>query len=330
MHSMLYNQCLQGMELRHLRYFVAVVEAGGVSKAAASLRLTQPALGRQIRDLERELGVRLFDRLGRRMQLTADGDDLLRRCRTLLTDAESIVERSRALATGLAGVLRVGATPQSIESLLVPFMPHFQRAHPGVEVQLVEDGGPRLLGHIERGEIHLALTVAGDGRFASRSLFPAVAMAVMSSRHPLARRRTVDVTTLATAPLLVLRREFGTRQWLDAACQAQRVRPRIALESGAPEAIVALAGIGYGVGVVPSTVIVKGRDFHLAPVMNGAAVIGGWLTASWHPRRFLPRFGETFVEEFARFWRRSYPGRAVVRRAPSLPSRQPLPVDILR
>jgi DNA-binding transcriptional LysR family regulator len=72
------------MELRHLRYFVAVVEAGSVSRAAARLRLTQPALSRQIRDLEAGLGVRLFDRIGRRMELTAEGEDLLRRSRDLL------------------------------------------------------------------------------------------------------------------------------------------------------------------------------------------------------------------------------------------------------
>jgi DNA-binding transcriptional LysR family regulator len=329
MHSISYNQCLTGMELRHLRYFAAVVDAGGISRAAARLRVTQPALGRQIRDLERELGIRLFDRVGRRIRITADGEDLLRHCRTLLTDAESIVERSRALTSGVAGVLRIGATPQTIESLLVPFMPGFQRTHPGVELQLVEDGGPRLLGHVERGEVHLALTVAGDSRFASRSLFPAVAMAVMSKRHPLARHRTVDIPTLATVPLLLLRREFGTRQWLEGACQAQRVRPRIALESAAPEVIVALAGIGYGVGVVPSTVIVRGPGFHLAPVMNGTTVLGGWFTASWHPRRFFPRFGETFIDALERFSRKSYPGRAIVARAP-LPSREPLPIDIMR
>lgn len=172
------------MELRHLRYFVAVVDAGGVSKAAARLRLTQPALGRQVRDLERELGIRLFDRIGRRMQLTAEGEDVLARCRGLLTDAESLVERSRALAGGATGVLRIGATPQTLESVIARFMPRFQRTHPGIDLHLIEDGGPRLFGHIERGTIHLALTAAADGGFASRALFPTVAMAVIPRPGP--------------------------------------------------------------------------------------------------------------------------------------------------
>jgi len=306
------------MELRHLRYFTAVVDAGGVSKAALRLRMKQPALGRQIHDLEHELGVRLFDRVGRRVQLTAEGEELVGRARALLSDAESLVERGRALTTGTTGLLRVGATPQTLESLLVPFMASFRRSHPGIDVHFVEDGGPRLFGHIERGAIHLALTAASDERYASRTLFPAVAMAVIARRHPLAKRHTVDVAALATTPLLLLRRDFGTRLWFDAACHARRVQPLVLLESAAPQTLVALARIGYGVAIVPSSVLITGRGLSLAPVMNGATVIGGWMTASWHPKRFLPRFGEAFVDELARFSRRSYPGRALVSKAPAL------------
>ena len=186
--------------------------------------------------------MRLFDRVGRRVHLTAGGDDLLRRCRAILADTEDLVERGRALGSGTTGVLRVGTTPQTIESVLAPFVPRLRRAHPGVELQVVEDGGLRLLALLDRGEIHLARTAASDERLARRELFPAVAMAVMRRTHPLAKRPTVDVAALASMPLLLLRREFGTRQWFDAACQAQRVRPRILLESAAPQAIVALAG----------------------------------------------------------------------------------------
>jgi DNA-binding transcriptional LysR family regulator len=306
------------MELRHLRYFAAVVDAGGVSKAALRLRMTQPALGRQVRDLERELGVRLFDRIGRRVQLTAEGEDLLRRARALLTDADSLVERGHALTRGTTGVLRVGATPQTLESLLVPFMPRFRRSHPGVEVHFVEDGGPRLFGHIDRGTIHLGLTAAADDRFAGRILFPAVAMAAMVRSHPLGKHRTVDVGALAKVPLLLLRRDFGTRLWFDATCHARRVQPLVLLESAAPQTLLALARIGYGVAVVPSSLRVADRGLHLAPVMDGDRVIGGWMAALWHPKRFLPRFGEAFVDELARFSRRSYPGRAVVAKAPAL------------
>ena len=96
------------MDLRHLRAFVTIVDAGGFGRAVARLHLSQPALSRQIHALEAELDVQLFDRIGRRVQLTAEGEDLLRRARGLLTDADSLGERARALKGGQAGVLRVG------------------------------------------------------------------------------------------------------------------------------------------------------------------------------------------------------------------------------
>src|SRR5919204_6351498 len=100
------------MDLRHLRAFVTIVDAGGFGRAVTRLNLSQPALSRQIRALEAALDVRLFDRIGRRVQLTSEGEDLLRRARRLLTDVESFAERARALKGGQTGVLRLGATPQ--------------------------------------------------------------------------------------------------------------------------------------------------------------------------------------------------------------------------
>src|SRR5215475_3973892 len=122
----------EAMDLRHLRAFSAIVETGGFARAAAQLNLSQPALSRQIHALETELGVPLFDRIGRAVQLTSEGEDLLLRSRHLLTEVESLGERARALKAGQTGVLRVGTTPQAIESLLVDFLACYQARHPGV------------------------------------------------------------------------------------------------------------------------------------------------------------------------------------------------------
>src|SRR5215470_14565584 len=121
------------MNLRHLRAFAMIVDAGGFARAANRLNLSQPALSRQIHALESDLGVPLFDRIGRRVQLTSEGEDLLRRS-------------PRLLKAGETGILRVGATPQVIENLLADFVTRYRRRHPGVEVHLVEDGGVRLQG----------------------------------------------------------------------------------------------------------------------------------------------------------------------------------------
>lgn len=104
------------MNLRHLRTFVAIADNGGFARAAARLNLTQSAASRQILALETELDVRLFDRIGRRVHLTLEGEDLLVRSRRLLADAASLSERARALKGGQTGTLRLGATPHVIET----------------------------------------------------------------------------------------------------------------------------------------------------------------------------------------------------------------------
>jgi DNA-binding transcriptional LysR family regulator len=109
------------MDLRRVRTFVTVTEQGSISKAALHLHATQPALSRQIRDLQRELGIRLFDRVGRGLVLTSEGEQLLGDCRSLLGQASSIRERAELLRRGETGVLKVAASPVQFEAVLSPF-----------------------------------------------------------------------------------------------------------------------------------------------------------------------------------------------------------------
>src|SRR5262249_43973851 len=100
------------MDLRRARTFVTVAELGTVTRAAQQLRIAQPALSRQIGDLEREFGLKLFDRVGRRLVLTGQGEQLLADCRGLLNYADSLTERARLLRHGDSGLLKVAAAPQ--------------------------------------------------------------------------------------------------------------------------------------------------------------------------------------------------------------------------
>lgn len=307
------------MNLRHLRTFVAIADAGGVVRAAARLNVSQPAASRQISSLEAELGVPLFDRVGRRVQLTSEGEDLLRRSRHLLTEADMLGERARALKGGHAGLLRVGATPHVMETLLAQFLLRYRRSHPGVEVRLVEDGGARLAGRLERGEVSLSIMPAGDPRFEARLLYPMHVMLVLAKDHRLSRRAFIDIGNLADEPLLLLRREFGSRVWFDAACDIAHVHPRVLLESAAPHTLVALATAGYGVAVVPSNADFPRGSGRAVPLVHRGVSIGKWAVIGWDPQRFLAPYAEQFVDELVDHIRRNYPGRQIIRRAPPLP-----------
>lgn len=307
------------IDLRHLRTFVSVVDAGGVGRAVARLTLSQPALSRQIRALEDALDVRLFDRVGRRVRLTAEGEDLLRRARGLLTDVESLSERARALKRGDTGVLRLGATPQAMETLLAGLLPGYRRKHPGVEIHLVEDGAVRLVERLARGDVHLCLAANTDARFRWRPLLPLYLLALLPASFRRPRGALLEIDALADMPLLLPRRDFASREWFDAAAQAARLRPRVLLESGAPSTLVALAQAGYGVAVVPSNVRIPRAGVSVLPLVQRGVPIGRWANAVWDGRRYLAPYAEQFIEALIVHARRGAATPAVVRRAPPLP-----------
>jgi LysR family cyn operon transcriptional activator len=307
------------VSLHQLRIFVAIADAGGFARAAKRLNLSQPAASRQIHALERRLGVPLFDRVGRRVQLTSEGEDLLLRSRHLLAEASALGERAQALRGGERGVLRVGAPPHVIETVFAGFLARHRRRFPGVEVHLVEDGGASLPSRLERGELHLTVMPVGDERFHGALFAPVYALAVMPERHRLARRRTLEIAELAEEPLLLPRREFGSRVWFDAACHAARIAPRMLLESAAPHTLVALATEGYGIGIVPSNMRLPPRGFRALPLLHRGAAVGRWTMLGWDPRRFLAPYAERFAEELLAHVRRAEPGRAFTRHAPPLP-----------
>src|SRR2546428_1056858 len=176
-----------GMDLRYLRHFVAITEAGTMALAARRLQVSQPALSRQIRELERVLGVRLFDRIGRRIVLATDGEEILARSRRLLAEAESLHERAAALGGARGGVLRVGTTPQFLEAGLPQVLSMYRRRHPDVEIRLVEGGGDQLEHAVEQGELHLAApTFHIVEPLGSVLLYPVRVLAIMARRHRLA------------------------------------------------------------------------------------------------------------------------------------------------
>lgn len=307
------------MDLRFLKTFVDIAEAGGIGKACTRLHLSQPAASRRIAALEAELGVRLFDRSSRRLRLSSEGEDLLSRSRRLLAEAESLNERVRALKSGRGGILRVGCTPQVIESFVAGFVARYQRRHPGVELHLVEDASGALPHYLERGDIHFAQVPAGDERFRWRLLYPTHALAVVAAGHPLGRRKGAEIKDLASQPLLLLSRESQARGWLDAGFNVAHLKPHIAHESAVPHTLVALAAAGHGVAVLPSNLVIPPHGVRAVPVLLRGEPIGRWSSIAWHPQRFLPPYAEQFLGEFVRYARRADPGRVYTRRSPPLP-----------
>jgi LysR family transcriptional regulator, cyn operon transcriptional activator len=307
------------MNFRQLQTFVLIAEAGGFTHAEERLRVSQPAASRQILALEAELGLPLFDRIGRRIKLTSEGEDLLRRGRRILQDVESFVERARALKGGQAGTLRVGCSTQQIEYVLADFLPRYRRRHPSVDIDLIEDGGARMSERLERGDVHLALIRAGDEDFGRRLLAPLYVLAIVSPKHHLATKTVLEITELADESLLVLGRDFGSRDLFETSCHIARIKPRVILQSSAPHTLLALARTGNDVAIVPSNVRIPLGTVRALPLVHRRASVGVWMTVAWHKQRYLAPYAEQFIDELVAYCRQNYPGRKFVKLAPPLP-----------
>ena len=305
------------MDLRLIRAFVTVAQQGGFSAAATTLHITQPALSRRIAELESALGVRLFHRTSRRVELTQGGEDLLTRCHDLLTHGETVRERARALAEGRAGILRIGCAPMIMESVVAPLIERYRERCPGVDLQLDERGGERAQEAALSGELHAAVATPTDTRLQARFLFPWRLLAVVPNGHALARSRTVDIAKLVNEPILTLPVGFGTRALFDAGCETIGARPVIRMEATAAQTLVAAAQAGYGVAVVPSVLIMNKRAVKVLPLLAAGKSLGRWLAIAWNAQRSQPPYLNEFVDVLARGLSRDYPGREY-RFAPSI------------
>ncbi len=307
------------MNLRALRLFVVTAEVGGIGRASERLHLSQPAASRQLQALESELGIALFARIGRRLRLTPDGEDMLRHARQLLTGADLIADRARALKGGQVGTLKVGATPHVIAGVLAPFLRQYCSRYPGIEVQIVEGGAASQPSRLDSGDIHLAIMPVGDDRFDGRLLYPVHAIAAMADTYRFGRRAVLDVAELRDEPLLVLRREFGSHTWFYAATEIAHFKPRVRLESSAPETLVELAVARYGIAILPSTVAIRVKGLRVLPLVQRGESLGRWSMLAWEAERKLPPYADHFVEELCAHGRAARPGREFLMRAPPIP-----------
>ena len=302
---------MNAMELRTLQYFIAVAEKLSFSLAAEKLGVSQSAVSRQVHLLEEELRLRLFDRVGRKVFLTPAGRDLLERTYEVHKSVDSLASRAGELAAGNHGTLRIGATPQTLESLVAEVLPRFVKKHPEVRIELLEDGSAGLARAVERGSIDVAMgALARTEGLETKQLFPLVVLVALPRDHRLRDRKTVEVEDLADESMLLLREEFMTRELFDGACQVAHVAPRILLESGSPHCLLALVESGLGVAVVPSTVrFAKGHP-RVVPLAQNGRALGLWMQVLWDPRRYTSPPVHNFIAVVSEHTKADYPGKS--------------------
>ncbi len=244
------------VELRHLRYFVAVAEAENVLRAATQkLHVSQPAVSRQIRDLEDELGVQLFERTGKAVNLTDAGRLFLKEARAVLERTDEAVANVRAFAQAGEAELHVGYLPVLRAQIVSPTLHAFQQVMPNVHVKLHDWSQEKILTGLRDGQLQLALTVrpAKRGAFHDlrfEELLRRQVRLAVSPNHRFAQRRSVSVAAAAEEPFVGLTREDFPEYnaYLAAIFASVKNKPRVIEEHDSMTSVISAIEAGTGVG----------------------------------------------------------------------------------
>jgi LysR family transcriptional regulator, transcription activator of glutamate synthase operon len=241
------------MELRHLTYFVTVAKHLNFSRAAEELHIAQPAISQQIHSLEKELGAPLFERIGRRVQLTDAGLALLPRAREILSAVEAARNEIRDRGALLKGTAKLGAPPTVSVNVLPTHLTAFEQRYPGIDVTLREAGTDSLLKYVEQGILDLAI-VTTDVLPANIECVPFLEenyVVAVGLQHALCGRESVTMAELANEAFILFPEGYKLREVTLNACHTAGFEPKVALDGGGTQTTLQFVAAGLGIAIIP-------------------------------------------------------------------------------
>lgn len=246
------------MELRHLRYFITVAEELHFSRAAERLQIAQPPLSQQIRALEEELGVQLFTRTKRRVQLTDAGEVFLQEAQLVLTQVEQAIRAAQRASRGEIGRLRVGVNSSATHSFLPEILRVFRQRFPCVELVLHELASYQQVQGIGNNRIDVGflwLPNVNDSNLSFMPIWKEPLIVALPETHPLANLSEIPLKALVSEPFVLPPRQLGPGFYSQIInlCQQAGFNPKVAQEALLMQTIVSLVAGGVGVALVPAS-----------------------------------------------------------------------------
>lgn len=280
------------LESRLLTYFVAVAEELHFGRAAKRLNISQPPLSQQIIQLEERIGVRLFTRTRRRVELTAAGQVLLEDARKILALSEEAVRRAVRAGKGEIGRLSVGYIGSANYSVLPGLIREFRKRYPEVELSLAELNTSQQIEALRNGRIHVGFMrppggIENEGLSLETVLREAL-VAAMPGNHRLKGRPSVRLGMLAKEPFIMIPRSRGPGFFdqIIALCQSEGFSPEIVLEASQFHTIIGMVAAGVGIAVVPASMQhsrMKGVAFRKIENGGETALAMAWSSGSKSP-----------------------------------------------
>lgn len=247
------------MDIRALTYFLEVVKHNSFSKASQQLHLSQPTLSKMIKQLEEELGVVLFDRSTRRMQLTETGETLSRHARLVMQALDHLQSALQDIKELRTGQFAFGMPPVIGASFFPRILARFHRQYPGMHIQLVEEGGKQIEQMLLEGKLDLGVVVlpVNEEWFDVTPLVERKLRLVLPAGHRLASMDRIPLSALKEEPFIMFRKGFSLHDKVRAACIEAGFEPRIAYESAQWDFIGEMVAAGMGIAFLPETACEK-------------------------------------------------------------------------
>jgi DNA-binding transcriptional LysR family regulator len=248
------------MELRHLRYFVAVAEALSFTKAAENLHLAQPSLTRQIKDLEAEIEVRLIDRSGKRISLTQEGESFLQDARRLLAECAQSVQAVQRLSRGESGQLNIGYVANVYHDLLPATLGAFRNAYPRTALNLFDMTPAEQFQALGDHQIDLGFVCFRADSTDQELQWVCVGhdnvIVAVAAGNPLAEKAKIDLKDLEPMFFVGMSAKTypGSNEWLIDACREAGFTPRILQDADREPAVISFVAAGLGVALLPEQI----------------------------------------------------------------------------
>lgn len=290
------------LEIRLLRYFLAVVDEGSVTKASSVVRVAQPSVSRQLHQLEVSLGVRLFEKTGGRLRPTAAGRALLPMARDLVTRADVASNIVRGMAENQTLSLSLLAPVTTVADVIAPFLAGQEGSAVAVNVQ--EALPSTIFGQVAAGESDFGISSGSPHpALVTRPLVRFPIWAYAPPGHVLTRARSVRLEALVAHPLILLGQDHGTRRLFDDAVTQMGLTYHSAADTNVPQVAQALAAAGRGIAILTDE-----RRYGLRPLAietpNGPLTIT--LFAAWDPSHYAATAINAFVDELATYMLRRF------------------------
>ena len=246
---------MSNLTLKQFRYFESLAQHRHFGRAADASGISQPALSMQIKDLEDDLGVQLFERAARQVRLTRFGEEFAPRVRDILRSVDEVQDLARLAQNSLSGRLRIGVIPTIAPYLLPSFIGHLTQAHPTLDIHIRETLTPRLIEELSQGRIDAAIVAlpVSEPAFEEVAIFEENFVLVRPDID--ADRPVPDAQDLAQMQLLLLEEGHCFRDQALAFCSMRSALPREGLDGSSLSTLVQLVGAGIGVTLIPDMAV---------------------------------------------------------------------------